>query len=373
MSTSIRHFQRVLPVLAVALLNLSAGAGRAAEATAHGPVVRELVELLDSRPALRDDLDRAIAQAELDGIDTLDDFCAYLDDLVTWIPVERDLVPKVIRFHYVINQAPDDRLNGDPEFSAWMKRFVDAWGDFLDSPASAGGIATFAAMPNYHVDDYFVGPSGWLTFNQFFAREIRPGKRPVASPRDDRVIVSPADSVFMGRWPINEDSSVTVKGVDWPVSQLLDGSPYQDAFKGGVYTHSFLFVDDYHRYHTPVAGVLKEVRNIHGRVYLDVVKTDEGELDVIDGDTYQFNQERGLIVIDSPEVGLVAVLPIGMSVVSSVNLTPEVGAELRKGEEFGFFLFGGSDVVMLFEDRDVDFDAVVGQKYLQGERIGRIR
>jgi len=63
---------------------------------------------------------------------------------------------------------------------------------------------------------------------------------------------------------------------------------------------------------------------------------------MIDGTGYQFTQARGLIVIDSP-VGLVAVLPIGMGQVSSVNLTAQVGAHLAKGEEFGYFAFGGSD------------------------------
>ena len=89
--------------------------------------------------------------------------------------------------------------------------------------------------------------------------------------------------------------------------------------------------------------------------------------------TYQIDQERGLIVIDSPEVGLVAVLPVGMGSVSSVNLTPEVGARLQKGDEFGFFLFGGSDIVMLFQNKKVVIDAQVGKKYLQGQRIGEIR
>jgi phosphatidylserine decarboxylase len=93
-------------------------------------------------------------------------------------------------------------------------------------------------------------------------------------------------------------------------------------------------------------------------------------LDVANGDTYQFNQERGLVVVDSPELGLVAVLPIGMSYVSSVNLTPELGATLQKGEEFGYFLFGGSDIVVVFQDKDVVLDAEVGKKYLQGQRIG---
>ena len=63
-------------------------------------------------------------------------------------------------------------------------------------------------------------------------------------------------------------------------------------------------------------------------------------------------------------------LPIGMSYVSSVNLTPDVGAVLQKGDEFGFFLFGGSDVVILFQNNDIVLDAEVGRKYLQGERIG---
>jgi phosphatidylserine decarboxylase len=135
----------------------------------------------------------------------------------------------------------------------------------------------------------------------------------------------------------------------------------------------FLHPDDYHRYHVPVAGEIKEVRNIHGRVYMDVARRPDGTLYGIDGETYQIDQERGLIVIDSPEVGLLAVLPVGMCFVSSVKLTPEVGARLQKGDEFGFFLFGGSDIVMLFQNKKVAIDAEVGRKYLQGQRIGEIR
>jgi phosphatidylserine decarboxylase len=152
----------------------------------------------------------------------------------------------------------------------------------------------------------------------------------------------------MGHWPITEDSNITLKGVNWAVADLLDSSPYKDAFKGGIYMHSFLYIDDYHRYHVPVGGTVKEIRNISGRVYLDVRRNPDGSLDVVDGDTYQFNQERGLIVIDSPEVGLVAVLPIGMA-------------------------FGGSDIVIVFQDNGVVLDADIGRKYLQGQRIGELR
>lgn len=339
----------------------------------YQPVVGEFLGLMDSRPDLRDSVEAAIETAALEDIRDIDGFVHYLDGLVTLVPTEREVVPECLKFYYIVNQAPGDALNEDEQFNAWMKDLVQAWGAFLDTPASAAGIDTFLAATNYNIDDYVQGPSGWQTFNQFFAREVKSGRRPIADPRDDTVIVSPADAVFMGQWPIDEDSNITVKGINWAIAELLDGSPYKDAFEGGIYTHSFLYIDDYHRYHLPVAGTVREIRNISGKVYLDVFREDDGTLNVVDGDTYQFNQERGLVVIESPEVGLVAVLPIGMAYVSSVNLTTEVGAKLRKGDQFGYFMFGGSDIVMVFQDKNIVLDAEVGRKYLQGQRLGELK
>jgi len=336
----------------------------------HEPVVNELVTLLDAEPALETTLQAAIENAGLANIQDVDGFLAYLDELATWVPRERDFVPHILELYYIVNRAPDDRLNDDEQFNAWLHRMIEVYGEFLDTPASVVYLDEFIARPNYKMEDYFVGPSGWLTFNQFFAREVRPGKRPVAEPYNDKVIVAPADAVYMGQWPIDENSSITAKGLEWRIDELLGDSPYADAFKGGTYTHSFLYIDDYHRYHVPVAGTVREVRNISGKVYMDVSRNADGDLDVVDGDTYQFSQERGLIVIESPEVGLVAVLPIGMSYVSSVNLSARVGDELRKGDEFGYFLFGGSDIVMVFQDKGIVLDAEVGSKYLQGQRVG---
>jgi len=360
--------------VALSLVALSVGASdqAAKPSTRHVAVVEDLVQLLQARPDLRAALEGAIRMADLKDIENTEAFLDHLDDLATAIPAP-ELGPKAFKLYYIINQAPEDRLNRDESFIAWMKKCAKARGEFLDTPASAAGIPAYTVLPNYHMDDYFVEPSGWLTFNQFFAREVKPGKRPIAEPRNDKVIVSPADSVFEGAWDIDANSKVTVKGVTWPIAKLLDGSPYEDVFKDGIYTHSFLNVDDYHRYHVPVAGEVKEVRKIQGRVYLNLIRKADGSLGIVDGDTYQYNQERGLIVIDSHEVGLVAVLPIGMGAVSSVNLTPEVGARLQKGDEFGFFMFGGSDIVMLFQNKKVVIDAEVGRKYLQGQHIGEVR
>ena len=70
-------------------------------------------------------------------------------------------IPTALNVYYIINQAPDDALNADEDFNVWMKHLVQAWGSFLDTPASAAGIESFASKPNYNVDDYFVSPSGW--------------------------------------------------------------------------------------------------------------------------------------------------------------------------------------------------------------------
>jgi len=337
--------------------------------TEFQPIVEELIALLRSRPDLADALKESIRKADRSDVVTLPQYYDFLNKMVTLIPTDRNLNPVILKFYYLIDLSPDGVLQADASFQRWTRKFAGDWGAFLDTTESASGIKGFFSNPSYLIEDYYEDPSGWLTFNQFFARQVRPGKRPVDGLCDDSVIVSPADSVFQGQWLIEGDSKIAVKGLTWSVIDLLDGSPYQDKFRGGVFMHSFLNVNDYHRYHVPVGGVVKEVRKIPGKVTLDVIKKPDGSLDIVDGTGYQFTQDRGLIVIDSP-LGLVAVLPIGMAQVSSVTLTAEVGAVLSKGEEFGFFSFGGSDIVTLFEAGKVQLDAKVGTHYNQGRQIG---
>ena len=333
------------------------------------PIVLELVALLESRPDLSDALKESIRLAERSGVATLPQYLDFLNEMVVMIPTDRNLNAYILKFYYLINLSPGGILRADKGFLEWTRKFAVDWGAFLDTTPSAAGISSFRANPSYHIEQYHESPSGWQTFNQFFARQVRPGMRPVDDLHDDNTFVSPADSVYQGQWPITPHSKITVKGWKWSVLELLAGSPYQARFNGGTFTHSFLNVNDYHRFHVPIGGVIVEARKIPGNVVMDVIKKPDGTLDIVDGTGYQFTQDRGLIVIDSP-LGLVAVLPIGMAQVSSVNLTAEAGATLVKGEEFGFFSFGGSDIVMLFEAGKICLDAKIGTHYNQGRKIG---
>jgi phosphatidylserine decarboxylase precursor len=330
--------------------------------------VENLNKLLESNEHLKQALQISLQTAQEPGIQTLEEFYNFLDEILTQVPPESELMPSVRKFYFVISKSPDDMLRKDNAFNEWMNEFVISRGDFMDSTESVKTLDTFINDPKYKIDDYIKGPSGWLTYNQFLARQLKPGKRPIAGLCDDKIVVSPADSEFKGQWVIDENSTITAKGATYQANSLLDGSKYQHHFKNGIFTHSFLGIDDYHRYHVPVSGIIREVKKIRGGTWVNEERKPDGSLENIDDVGFQFTHTRGYIIIESA-VGFVAVMPIGMGHISSVTLTAEEGAELVKGKEFGYFAFGGSDIIMLFEPNRIKLTAKQSTHYKYGEQI----
>jgi phosphatidylserine decarboxylase len=370
------------------------------------PVVRNLVQLIETNQ-WAGDFNEAISRARESGIPevqdlrSLEDYLAFIDGLLRWVPTEntagREIYDQLCKFYFILDQPPVRELQNPivpfasaqplTPLSAWMVEYARAMGAFMDTPESLTpeSLASIYASPAYNMSDYLVPQGGWKSFNQFFARNFKPGRRPVAAVADPHVIVSPADSTFAGQWEIRPESGVTVKSLHWSIEELMEGSPYRDRFVNGQFMHAFLNTTDYHRQHAPVGGTVLEARVIPGQVYLEVVPQqvvggpDGGrmrlaalrEFDAPDQAGYQFAQARGLVVLDTP-IGLVAVLPIGMAQVSSVVLTAEVGMTLRKGEEISYFQFGGSDIIVLFESRsNVSFTAQPNVHYKMGTRIAQ--
>lgn len=368
-------------------------------------VVQELVALIETNH-WADDFNKAIENArrsnipDIEDIRNLDDYLVWINDLLHWVPTEdrpgREVYNHLCKFHFILDQPPvlglQNRVVPHHEappltpLSAWMVKYAKTMGAFLDTPESLTpeSLRTFYESPSYNMSDYMVPHGGWKTFNQFFARNFKPGFRPVAAACDPNVIISPADSTFAGQWEIRTDSHVTVKNLHWSIDELLEGSPHRDRFVNGLFMHAFLGPNDYHRQHAPVAGTVLEARVIPGQVYLEVVAEPvPGDahgrhrlkplrnFDAPDNAGYQFAQARGLIVLEAA-IGLVAVLPIGMCQVSSVIVTAEEGVTLRKGEEIAYFQFGGSDIIVLFEARsNVSFTAQPNVHYKVGTKIAQ--
>lgn len=378
--------------------------------------VKWFEKFVNFRPDVKEALQKAIDEAALVGIMNISQYFDFLTEMVTLIPNDRNVNIYMNRFYYILNfaveylrnkETPEDKKATEvliKELRNWSHEFTISWGTFLDHPESAENLDALYIDPIYSIDDYVPPPSGWLTFNQFFAREIRPGKRPVDAPCDHSVIVSPADSVFKGIWEITDTHKITVKEIPYDsIVELLDftnidnrmesqlsdddAKALQEKFMGGLFTHSFLNTNDYHRFHVPVGGKIIHQWSIPGRVFLNVYKNEDGSLGS-DKDKlgWQFRQQRGLIIIDTEKtagIGYVAVLPVGMCEISSVVLTPATEPQpiLVKGEEFGYFAFGGSDMIMMFEKGKVkktDFitkegkPTEEGKHFKQGEQVAKV-
>jgi phosphatidylserine decarboxylase precursor len=326
---------------------------------------------------------------------TVDEYLFFLDSFSKWTPNQegdawkkpgydqnQEVYDRLCHFHWLINQKITTNgstttliVQNDPWFSKWLIEYANLWGSFLNTPESFNDTileSFIKKSPQYNVQNSMVvdpktgnlkpnSPSGWVTFNQFFARELNPGLRPIDSPNSNTVICSPADCTFKATYDISTDSTINeiiIKKTHKfaSIKNLLDGSPYQNDFANGTFVHSFLGPYDYHRFHTPVSGKVLECRPIQGLVYLAVNITDK-QFDAPDSalDGYEFSQARGIIIIDTAQsdygnIGKVAIVPIGMCQVSSVNMIATVNSHLLKGDEFGYFLFGGSDIIMLFQD-----------------------
>ncbi len=281
------------------------------------------------------------------------------------------------QFYWLVDQKEPGAtvtMQSFPEFAAWLVKFADKWGEFCSTPASltAESKASFKANSMYNWPLYADNEASWDTFNKFFYREFNGAAegtgisplRPITDPTSNKTIVAPADCTFKANYQIDSNgnvtdgsgaqATVTLKHTHTigTVKDLLDDSPYADSFNGGTFVHYFLGPFDYHRFHTPVSGYVLESRKIAGKVYLNVLMTPDGQWDAPDGgkNGYEFKQSRGLIILDTEEIGKVAILPIGMCQVSGVVMTPGLqGKEVVKGQEFGKFQFGGSDIIMLFE------------------------
>jgi phosphatidylserine decarboxylase len=233
---------------------------------------------------------------------------------------------------------------------------------------------------------WYEDPSNWHSFNDFFIRKLSsPDARPIAGPDDASIVVSAADAQPQGVWNIDENGQIVqhegvlIKSRQFNnVDDLLGPeSSSRGLFNGGTLTHSILDVNDYHRYHFPVSGTITELRNIPA---IDAA----GGITIWDAEAQRYRLEcdipgwqsietRGLVVIDTHEYGLVAVLPIGMSQISSVNFAPElaVGQEVHKGDLLGWFLFGGSDMVYLFQ-KDAHFELTTTEHLLMGQQMATL-
>ena len=209
----------------------------------------------------------------------------------------------------------------------------------------------------------------YKSYNDFFTRRIKPGKRIInESPN---VLISPSDGKATA-FIINDDTYFNVKNTEYTVLSLLKNEELARKFAGGTCILIRLTVDDYHRYSYPCDGEKEE--NIHIPGVLHTVNPVAAEHSQI----YKENS-REYTIIHSSKFGDIIQMEVGALVVGKiVNLHKQAGMH-KKGEEKGYFEFGGSSIILLTQKNKVkispDILANTGENcetiVKLGEEIGR--
>jgi len=221
-----------------------------------------------------------------------------------------------------------------PFFSAW-------YGRRMSTPESAARVAPFIERYGLDAADFADEPESFASFNEFFYRKLKPEARPV--DEDPASIVFPADGRHLGFQKATDVEGVFVKGQKWNLPALLGDEKLAERYAEGTLVLSRLCPVDYHRFHFPVAGVPGETRLIDGPLFSVSPIALRKKL------AYLWTNKRTVTLLETERFGTVLLLEIGATCVGTIHQTYQPGAAVEKGAEKGFFAFGGSSTITIFE------------------------
>jgi len=260
--------------------------------------------------------------------------------------------------------------------NAMLKKMFDVWAVFLTGKKSryvlnkdTGWISPAALdtlkVPAYDnpensvafEDAYICTPSdehyGFGSWDDFFVRDFQQGIRPVEDSDNNDVIVSACESdVYRIANNVQQMDKFWLKGQPYSLYHMLAGDPdYGKSFDGGIVYQAFLSARSYHRWHSPVSGTVQKIVFVNGTYYAaspsvnyDPAATDKSQPYITQLAT------RVLIYIqaDNEKIGLMCFMAVGMSEVSTCQVTIQDNDHVDKGDEIGMFHFGGSTHCLFF-------------------------
>ena len=401
--TSRATFCLFITLILVFFASLTYGAGIKEDVKADTvklkPVVNELKALINSDPLVRmyftqmiDEVPRYYKHRPEIYLTSIDHMLHLISNAMDKAPVydETELVG------FPINAILNWTMGVPSGFSAFrhekvnaiFKKILDEYGAYLDSPASLSvlndsptGWKSKAAMEKLNMYQYQYDPNdahwGFKSWNDFFTRKLKVGVRPIAEPDNNKVIVSAADSnVYSIQHNVKKVDWFWVKSQPYSLNDMLNNdASVVDQFVGGDVYQAFLSATKYHRWHSPVSGTIKKAYIQPGTYYSAT------EAQGMDPGSPNFSQgyiahvaTRAIIYIeaDDPRIGLMVVMPIGMAEVSSCVMLDNIkpGYRIKKGEELGYFQYGGSSYCLVFKPGAIKrFQVPEGMDVKMGQAI----
>jgi phosphatidylserine decarboxylase len=206
--------------------------------------------------------------------------------------------------------------------------------------------------------------SSFATLHDLFTRSLQTGARPIAE--GEQSVSSPVDGVLEDYGSIQEDTSIIVKDKTYSIKEMLSNDKALKKYLGGKYIVLYLSPSHYHRIHSPISGKVLQRWTLGQKSYpVNKWGMKYGKAPL--------SKNYRMITEMQHERCCVAIVKVGAMFVNSIEITDEA-KYLKRGQEFSYFSFG-STVVLLFEKDCFELnDALsVPEKVRVGEKLGELK
>ena len=278
---------------------------------------------------------------------------------------------------YIVNQLLNysdtptgSKLMLEPQTSQWFAQWLNEWKIYLDSPNSTNVLESWYVHTN--MSEFIIPPNGFKSFNDFSTRKIKPGVRPIAAISNNSIIVSPVDATIYkitNNLVIGTNDTFSIKNNSFNITTILGGDKNKaQLFNGGTLIQLGLDVFAYHRFHSCVTGYVNEINEIGGvyyywpynitgsgarGVYTEPIQIVWDEL-CRRGVVYiNYQPSKNSNLTNGPSI-TIALVAVGGNEISSINFEITPGMEINKGDEIGYFAYGGSAIAILFPKDSIE-------------------
>lgn len=223
-------------------------------------------------------------------------------------------------------------------FSAW-------YGWRMDKASSRKRILPFIEKYRLSLEDFEKAPEDFDSFNDFFARKLKPGAMQVSPAPNEACF--PAEGRHLGFQNFSKNDTLFVKGQSFDLLSFLQNEALAKTYEGGSLVFSRLCPVDYHRFHFPIAGTPLPPLQIQGDLLSVNPIALRKNIRILS------QNRRHLTHIQTKHFGTVLMAEIGATCVGHIHQTFKPNHAVRKGSEKGFFKFGGSATMLLFEPNTI--------------------
>lgn len=230
---------------------------------------------------------------------------------------------------------------------AKRKFLSDLYGKKMNKAKSTKKIEDFVKVLDIDMSESVQPISAFKNFNDFFYRKLKPSARPIGEG-----LVSPGDGRLLAFEKAEDVNSFFVKGRKFTLAEFLSSESLAKDYKNSFLIILRLAPNDYHRFHFPYEGVPSAITKIKGK-YFSV-----SPYALASNFTKVFcENKRELCTLKTENKGSILIAPVGATMVGTIIETYQADKKTNKGDEMGYFAFGGSTVVLLADKDKFTLDA----------------